>query len=125
MHWAFFDTHLQHRWSLGVFELRQKATLSVFNAFLKLGVERWKIAVADPELQEKLKYYSFQKRIQLMEQLWEQDFKREAETLRILHSRNEVSEWLQRIAEKQEAPKADEGCELFGWVDASGRWHEP
>jgi len=117
--WVFFDPRLQHRWTLRVFEFRQKTALSLFKLFLKIGVERLRVLSADPEIQEKLKYYGAQKRLQLLEQLWEQDFKREAEIL-ALRKDTAVEEFLKRLASTQEAPQGDN---VFGWMDASGTWH--
>lgn len=89
----------------------------MFNFLLKIGTEKFKFLSVDPELQEKLKYYSAQKRLQVLEQLWEQDFKREAE---ILGLRTTISEFLKGLASTQEAPQ---GNNVLGWIDASGEWH--
>ena len=102
-----------------VFEFRQKTTLSAFNFLLKIGTEKLKLLSVDPELQEKLKYYSAQKRLQLLEQLWEQDFRREAKIL-ALRGDGVVEEFLKGIAGTQKPP---EGENVLGWMDASGAWH--
>jgi len=117
--WAFFAPHLQHKWTLLVFEFRQKTTLSAFNFLLKIGTEKLKLLSVDPELQEKLKYYSAQKRLRLLEQLWEQDFRREAKIL-ALRGDGVVEEFLKGIAGTQKPP---EGENVLGWMDASGAWH--
>lgn len=117
--WAFFAPHLQHKWTLTVFEFRQKTILSVFNLLLKIGTERLRLLSVDPELQEKLKYYSTQKRLQVLEQLWEQDFKREAAIL-ALRRDDAVEKFLKGIASTQNPP---EGENVLGWMDASGVWH--
>lgn len=58
-----------------------------------------------------------------MEELWTQDFRREAEILGYKYRENikkGVEKFLKEIAEKQTPP---EGENLFGWMDASGVWH--
>jgi hypothetical protein len=91
----------------------------VFNLFLKIGTERLRLLSVDPELQEKLKYYSTQKRLQVLEQLWEQDFKREAAIL-ALRRDDAVEKFLKGIASTQSPPESEN---VLGWMDASGVWH--
>ncbi len=81
----------------------------------------------DEELGEKLRYYSFQKKLQFMEELWKQDFRREAEILSLRYKENSkkaIQEALEKIAQEQTPPSPQEGRELFGWMDATGKWHK-
>ena len=66
--------------------------------------------VIDPEWQKKAEQYTLAKRLELMQQLWVEDFKHsmhEFEWRFRLQSREKVAEWLRAKAEKQEAPESN------------------
>ncbi len=76
----------------------------------------------DPEIQQKIEQYSKEKQLQLMMQLWEEDFRRE---MQILHyafkhkTEQELHNWLQKEAQKQTKPPG-----ATWWIDAAGNLHE-
>ena len=99
----------------------------LFNSLLGLATKGVKNLWVDEELEKKLRYYSFQKKLQFMEELWKQDFRREAEIFLLKYkesSKKAVQDILEKMAQEQTPPSSQEGRELFGWIDAAGNWHE-
>ena len=103
----------------------RSARESFWLTIIQYVIKHANYVTSDPEIQEKLALCTQCKRLQLMLQLWEDDFRREMEiwNYRVKNMTDgEIRKLLSELAEHQDLPEMNENT--MGWMGANGVWHD-
>ena len=95
----------------------------MFDLFTKKSVEIFHNISIDPEIQDKIKYYSNKKKLELMMQLWKEDFRIDADIISkqvAVDIDKQIDAILSEIASHQTPP---EGDNWVCWIGADGVMH--